>query len=1625
MISSRASRLRSTLLASVLAVGSLVPLATPAAAADENLVVNIIEEGGDSQVTDGVEDLTVRAIKVDASGQPVAGGGSSFLALDDGPPGRYTFVDLPPGSYKVEAFGDGFTSTRPPFGSNPYMRTWSGNAPSFATATAISIDGDTATSHSISIDIPFGGRTINITTVQDGTNQFINGICASAYNSAGDLVMSRSQGGSSIGLNFLRPDTYKIEFEGTPLIPGDCDNNRTHVYEWYENGATLGDPPGASVADPGTDPVVLEAGSNTNITASLAVINNNRTISGTVTRNGGGIPQSITVTPFQLDGLTQAGDSTTTNASGGYTLNVTAGQYLIEFSDTFAGDSVVYATEWFNNRPSRIGANPVDVRTASATGINASLDEAGTITGRVTRPDTSDDIDTLPDPSVGATVEIYRVTNGTVGDTPEKTATTNSNGDYSVTGIFPGTFRLFVEPPAADEEVASEWFEDSSDSTTADDISLASGQTQSGINVNLNTAADLRGKVRDAGTLAPLQGVCVAAYRPGGTFAGFALTNASGDYSIEDLGVGQYKLRGSDGDDQNCGGSRDLPGIEHASVWYNDNNAEGINFETATTVELTSNGLTGLDISLPESAGVLSGRATENTASGPALANVCIRVWDAQQRILRETVTNGSGNWSVGGLPPQSIRVEYRPDLQSGDNCFVTGADRLGVTDGNATDQGAPPGGQGLGNEFYEDKTSFADATPVPMLAGQNRPSIDEDLPRVNLGSNPGTGPARITGRVTEPDGPDDAPPPGPIGAEQPDPVSGVCVAAMLLDWDGRESTIVKTAVTDANGNYELTGLARDTLFRIRYSNDPALCPTHPQGTQQTGFNTTEWYSGKSSFETANAIRTAGGQNPVTPGINEQLAYSGIVTGQVTDEEVGGGIAATVRIYRAEDGALVRSVKTLNNGTYKIGGLPLGDYKVEFIPDNPNYRAEFFNDVGNLAAATAITIVKDASVNASAGLAPNRAPVAGDDEVTVEVNSSTTFNDLTANDLDEDGDEVTIVAVEEPTPHGTVTLNDDGSVTFVPGDDRQDTATFEYTVSDPSGLEDEATVTVNIVGEIIGVPPLAADDEASTAQNQSVTIDVLANDTDPDGDDTQLTIEAIGTPFHGTAVVSSNAILYTPDDDFVGADQFTYQIQDSQGFQDTGKVTVQVGTSGPNQTSQTVGSGGVVGTDGTNADENNLIITTVRTPNAGTVTIREFNGEQTTTGDLTLIAPRVDVTAPNATTANPLTITFRIDGSVLQGLQPQRAIRVLRNGTLVQDCLGSAVASPNPCLAGHQRIGDDLLLTIRTSQASIWTFGFLDEAVVDRAATAGGDRVDTAVRVARQAFNPSEVDTIVLARADNYPDALAGAPLAHELGGPLLLTNSSALNAITRDEIVRLGASTVILLGGPNAISSGVENTVRNLPGVQNVERIAGADRFETAALIADRLPAHTSAYVVEGANANAARGWPDAVSVASLAAFQGRPILLVTRDVLPGPTRTALNGLSEAIVIGGSNAVSNNVFEQVRQAVGGTANRIAGSDRFDTSYRVALAARAAGMSESSTWVATGLNFPDALAAGAAVAKEGGILLLVHGQDYAASPRVKEWMTAFRDQIESVSIAGGPAAVSTAVEAGIRADVDN
>ena len=292
---------------------------------------------------------------------------------------------------------------------------------------------------------------------------------------------------------------------------------------------------------------------------------------------------------------------------------------------------------------------------------------------------------------------------------------------------------------------------------------------------------------------------------------------------------------------------------------------------------------------------------------------------------------------------------------------------------------------------------------------------------------------------------------------------------------------------------------------------------------------------------------------------------------------------------------------------------------------------------------------------------------------------------------------------------------------------------------------------------------------------------------------------------------------------------------------------------------------------------------------------------------------------------------------------------------------------------------------------------------------AGADRYGTAVEVSRDTFDSAQ--TVVLATGESYADALGASSYAGVLRAPVLLTRARSLPAEVRGEIERLGASRVVIVGGPRAIGEDVESALREA-GLA-VDRVAGEDRYETAALAARRTIGERAGSAAPG-TVFVVRGdeFADALAVAPVA-YAGRiPVLLVKRTGVPAATRQVIGetGAVRAVVAGGVAAVP----EEVRQALGVPSRRVSGAERYETAAAFASWAADSGISSfAHVGLATGRAFPDALGGGAALGAQGGVLLLSSSATLPAAAR--DGLSARRDIIESLRVLGGDSALSSAV----------
>jgi putative cell wall-binding protein/Tol biopolymer transport system component len=286
----------------------------------------------------------------------------------------------------------------------------------------------------------------------------------------------------------------------------------------------------------------------------------------------------------------------------------------------------------------------------------------------------------------------------------------------------------------------------------------------------------------------------------------------------------------------------------------------------------------------------------------------------------------------------------------------------------------------------------------------------------------------------------------------------------------------------------------------------------------------------------------------------------------------------------------------------------------------------------------------------------------------------------------------------------------------------------------------------------------------------------------------------------------------------------------------------------------------------------------------------------------------------------------------------------------------------------------------------------------------GANRILTAVEVSKASFNPG-VPVAFVATAGQFPDALAGGPAADLAGGPILLTPTAALADETRQELERLQPGRIVVLGGAAAVADVVVEQLRPLT-TGAVTRLSGPDRFATAGAIAQTFEAPAAvAYVATGGN------FPDALAGGAAAARTRSPILLTRGDRLPDPTRTQLERLQPGriVVLGGTAAVSDAVMNELRAFTTGTVTRLAGPDRFATAGQVAATFPTA----STVFVATGANFPDALAGTPAAGLATAPIILVERQRIPAAADTQ----LARLRPTRIVILGGTSAVSLDVQA--------
>ncbi|WP_165492008.1 cell wall-binding repeat-containing protein [Egibacter rhizosphaerae] len=355
---------------------------------------------------------------------------------------------------------------------------------------------------------------------------------------------------------------------------------------------------------------------------------------------------------------------------------------------------------------------------------------------------------------------------------------------------------------------------------------------------------------------------------------------------------------------------------------------------------------------------------------------------------------------------------------------------------------------------------------------------------------------------------------------------------------------------------------------------------------------------------------------------------------------------------------------------------------------------------------------------------------------------------------------------------------------------------------------------------------------------------------------------------------------------------------------------------------------------------------------------------------------------------------------------------------------------PTPETEPDSGLGDHLriplgIIAVGAVLLGVALFAQTPEAEVEITRVAGQDRFDTAARLALAAY-PDGSDEVVVAAGHGFADALPASGLAGRQNAPVLLVDDEAdeVPDVVADAIEELAPTRIHLIGGQGVISAEAAEDLTG-PTDADLERYAGDDRFETAALVAEGFAAEevgsfggaTTVLLVSG------RDFADALAAGPLASAGPHPVLLTEPDSLPTAAAEAIDELrAERVVLIGGQAAIDNPVSGALAGLDGVEHleRISGDDRFETAASVArvLDGVPPYRDAERLILTSGTDFADALATGPFAADAGAPLVTVPGELGNAA---RDVLVARADRLEEVVLVGGTASVPHELEDEIEA----
>lgn len=1006
------------------------------------------------------------------------------------------------GRYRVGGLGAGDHAIhfRPPQGVN-LAPEYHSDAPTQNEARIIPV-AEGAAVDGIDEILQQGGTISGVVTDENGnpaTGVTVYACCQSSWHANVGADGSYSLVGLAAG-------EHTIQF-----VP----NGQNLLKECYNDNASCTAP----------QPVTVTLGSD--VTGIDAVLATAGSISGRVTNAAGQPLAGVTVDVWPTTCCGTGWATATTNSDGIYrAVGLPTGTYRVQFvpAEGSGYSRASYPTD-------------VPVTAGQETpGIDQVLQIGGSISGRVT--------DSAGNPLPGIWVDASSASDGLM-------ARTDSDGRYRLTDLSAGRYAVRFSPrdPIGDAPPSSnhleEYFDDVRDPAQATEVPVDPGVETPNIDAALADAAAISGRVTDTAG----QPVFNALVTLDGYWAGYV--ELDGTYRISNLEPGSHVV-----------GFVPPQHVNLLPQWYQGADDEA----SATPMTLPAGETTGIDAIL-KPGGVLSGRVTE--VDGSPIRNVNVQVFaGSDPRPIRYLYTDSDGHYQAVGLRTGEYRVYFLSFAHYAewyDNGNSSTATRIPVTAGSTTSEidatlvqlDAPlartdpyatsedtslfvPSPGVLGND-YSPTTAMASLVDNPSH-GTVFLSSDGSFNYTPTADFFGTD--RFSYTATNSGG----------SSEETDvwiEVSGAPDAPVAVD---DSVTIDEDAESDIDvlaNDYDVDGDA----LTVRIVGGPAMgaAAVNPDGTIHY-WPSPDLYEGDSlHYEISDGTLTSQGTLRITQRPVDDLPLASDDSSSTSeDSDVTHNLLSNDTGFgdTVMGGSLTVEIVTPPSrglGTLTTDGSPSGT-SFTYTPaadffgtDSLTYRVT--DPDGD--SSTAVWTIEVSPL-------PDP-PTAVDDAATTDEDTAVTI-DVLANDFDVDRTLPSLVGVS-PASLGNTSVTADGKVAYVPNPQVSGTDTFTYTITDDSGATSSATVTVRI--SPVDDPAFASSDGPyQTDSTQSITIDVLTNDTLNDGFGS---LEIATPPSSGSVRINEDrTITYTPDLFTEGRVTFTYLVRDSDGDESVATVTVDV-----------------------------------------------------------------------------------------------------------------------------------------------------------------------------------------------------------------------------------------------------------------------------------------------------------------------------------------------------------------------------------------------------------------------------------------------------------------------------------